>query len=137
MTPTEQLVREAAEKIVITCSISSAPVAPATDIIPILRDLVQKAGWEELHIRNKELKATCEKLDAANEEVKRLTAAAEQAKGALEDAVNIRAKTREWRTDSPEVTGNPERWVRDDYCSIWRSALAALSAALEKKEPSP
>lgn len=42
----------------------------------------------------------------------------------LKDAVEKRAQTNEWRTDSPDVTGKPERWVRDALCQKWRAILA-------------
>lgn len=42
----------------------------------------------------------------------------------LKDAIEKRAQINEWRTDSPEVTGKPERWVRDVICQKWRAILA-------------
>ncbi len=53
---------------------------------------------------------------------------------ALSEAIAKRAATTEWRTDSPEVTGKPERWVRDDFCTRWRAALPA-NAADQRRSP--
>lgn len=46
-------------------------------------------------------------------------------RAALVEAINKRAETTEWRTDHPTTTGNPERWVRDELCIKWRTAIDA------------
>ena len=46
----------------------------------------------------------------------------------LSEAIDQRAKTKEWRTDHPDTTGSPERWVRDELCTKWRAAIDARKA---------